>query len=348
MAKIALIEINNFHDECLYSHILFLKSENHSVTLICNQKLKSRIENFPADEIVYLNLNSKIQKYKSWFLVRRMILKQKISKVILNTAEKNIYKLLMLPFPRSVEFIGTVHNIQKIKNSRKQRLIISKLDKILTLGKFIFRNLQEEKLTNKKANYYYPIFFEKHPQIVQKPENEIWISIPGIIDFNKRDNQRIHGCHIPENVKIIMLGRPVGEEACEFLRQLKNHPTAGQFITFNEFISPDLFHSYIKASDYILPLIHENTESFSDFLRYKISGSYNLAFAYKIPLLLDESLKGIEDFRDNAIFYKPDELCGLFKELKPEKNAFYKNPELTFEHQNENYLNFIFDRNDSN
>lgn len=348
MAKIALIEINNFHDECLYSHILFLKSDGNHVTLICNQKLKSRVENFPADEFVFLNLDSKIRKYISWFLVRRTILKQKISKVILNTAEKNIYKLLLLPFPRSVEFIGVVHNIQKIKNSRKQNLIISKLDKILTLGKFIFRNLQEEKLTHKKANYYYPIFFEEHPQIIQKPANEIWITIPGIIDFRKRDNQRIHGCHIPKNVKIIMLGRPVGEEACEFLKQLKNHPTAAQFITFDNFISPDLFHSYIRESDYILPLIHQNTESFSDYLRYKISGSYNLAFAYKIPLLLDESLKEIEDFAGNAIFYRPDELCGLFKELKPEKDIFYKNPELTFEHQKENYLNFIFDRNESN
>jgi len=347
MVKIALIEINNFHDECLYSHILFLKSGEHHVTLICNQKLRTRVENFPADDIVFLNMNSKIKKYKNWFLIRKIILKQKISKVILNTAEKNIYKLLMLPFPRSVEFIGTVHNVQKIKNSRKQRLIISKLDKILTLGKFIYRNLKEEKLVTQKANYYYPIFFEEHPQIIQKPRNEIWITIPGIIDFKKRDNQRVHDCPIPENVKIIMLGRPVSEEACEFLKQLKNHPTAQQFITFDGFIPPDLFHSYIRESDYILPLIHENTESFSDYLRYKISGSYNLAFAYKIPLLLDESLKEIEDFKGNAIFYQPENLCELFRELKPEKNIFFKNPELTFEYQKENYLNFIFDRNGS-
>ena len=344
MAKIALVEINNFHDECLYSHILFLKSDKHHVTLICNEKLKSRVSNFPADEIVCLDQGSRIKKYKNWFLIRKIILKQKISKVILNTAEKNIYKLLMLPFPASVEFIGAVHNVQKIKNSKKQRLIVSKLDKVLTLGKFIFRNLKEEGLIHKKANYYYPIFFEEYPQVIHKPEDEIWITVPGIIDFKKRDNKRIHDCHIPKNVKIIMLGRPVDEEAVEFLKQLKNHPTADQFITFDEFISPELFHSYIKASDYILPLIHENTESFSDYLRYKISGSYNLAFAYKIPLLLDESMREIEDFEGNTIFYQPEKLCGLFKELKPGSKDFFTNPELSFEFQKENYLNFIFDR----
>lgn len=343
MANVALIEINNFHDECLYSHILFLKSANHHITLICNEKLKSRVSNFPVDEFVYLNQNSKIKKYQNWFLIRKMIVKQKITKVILNTAEKNIYKFLMLPFPASVEFIGAVHNVQKIKNSRKQRLIVSKLDKVLTLGKFIFRNLKEEELIQKKTNYYYPIFFEEYPQTIQKPEGEIWITIPGIIDFKKRDNQRVHDCHIPKNMKIIMLGRPVDEEAIEFLNQLKNHPTAAQFITFDEFISPGLFHSYIKESDYILPLIHENTESFSDYLRYKISGSYNLAFAYKIPLLLDESMKGIEDFEGNAIFYRPENLCGFFKELKPNPTCFFNNPELSFEYQKQNYLNFIFD-----
>lgn len=343
MANVALIEINNFHDECLYSRILFLKSANHHITLICNEKLKSRVSNFPVDEFVYLNQDSKIKKYQNWFLIRKIIVKQKITKVILNTAEKNIYKLLMLPFPAYAEFIGVVHNVQKIKNSGKQRLIVSKLDKVLTLGKFIFRNLKEEGLIQKRANYYYPIFFEEFPQMIQKPEGDIWITVPGIIDFKKRDNQRVHDCHIPKNVKIIMLGRPVDEEAVAFLNQLKSHPTAAQFITFDEFVSPGLFHSYIKESDYILPLIHENTESFSDYLRYKISGSYNLAFAYKIPLLLDESMSGIEDFEGNAIFYRPENLCGFFKELKTNPTCFFNNPELSFEYQKQNYLNFIFD-----
>src|SRR5690554_4255367 len=103
MANVALIEINNFHDECLYSHILFLKSANHHITLICNEKLKSRVSNFPVDEFVYLNQDSKIKKYQNWFLIRKIIVKQKITKVILNTAEKNIYKLLMLPFPAYAE-----------------------------------------------------------------------------------------------------------------------------------------------------------------------------------------------------------------------------------------------------
>lgn len=343
MTKIALIEVGDFHDECLYSQLQFLQTEDIEVTLFVNEKIKSRIEGFSSPcNIVYLDLSSKVKKYRCWFNMWRSIVFGSFSKVIFNSAESNIYKFIQFSFPKHIELIGTLHNGQNLKLKPKQKIISKKLNKYFVLNDFVAKAISREKLTTKELASFYPIFFPKFETSLQKPENEIWMTVPGVISFDKRDYSIFKDLKLNDNIKIIFLGRANNTDALTFKEEAKTYPSFKNFVFFEAFIPNDLFHDYIKHSDYILPLIHPNNEFFNYFLKYKISGSYNLAFAYKKTMLIEQSFSEIEDFKETAFFYDANHFERIFDVIIPSEKKTYKNPKWSFEFQKKNYLDYIF------
>lgn len=342
MAKVAIIEVATFHDECLYSQLLFFANSEHETFLICNEKIKDRVKDYPADHFLFLDFSEKKNKYKNWFKIRRFVKQQKITKVVFNTAESNIFKLILLPFPRKTELTGIIHNTQKVKQKFKNKLIARRLHKILVLSEFIEEVVRKERIFNKKLSHFYPIYFPKPEIIEPKKEGEVWISIPGIIDFNKRDYNALLKLEIPKHIKFIILGRPVGNQAFEFLEKLKSHANSEQFIWFEEFVDNASFQNYISQTDYILPLIHPSIEHFENFLKYKISGSYNLGFGYQKKLLMEKSFQDLKEFRKNCLFYEFTNFVKIFEQIEHDVDKFEELPEFEFETQKSNYLTFIF------
>lgn len=338
MIKIALIEVTDFHDECLYSQVKYLNDPNHHITLICNQKLKTRVKNYSGvDQFVFLDLSSKFKKYRAWFKIWRLV-NSSFSKVIFNTGEIYIYKLLLFPF-KNVELIGVLHNAQKLKR-KKQIAISKKLNKYLVLGEFIKKNIVLEKLTNNPIGVFYPIFFPEYDLVLQKPKNEIWISIPGAIELDKRDYRSLYRLTLPTHVKLILLGATKTEASKEFTNKLLQSNLAENIVVFNSFISNETFHSYIRQSDFIMPLIHPNNNQFSDFIKYKITGSYNLAIAYKITMLLEQSFSEIVEYRDCALYYNSQSMNSILDMLDIKKQV-YTSDRWSFNYQKETYTNFI-------
>ncbi|MBX2827832.1 MAG: hypothetical protein KTR22_06700 [Flavobacteriaceae bacterium] len=342
MHKVALIEAGAFHDECLYSQIQYLKGTGH-VTLFCHPELEPRVKQLPdVEEIIYFDFSSKWKKYQSWLSTWRKIVKGGFDTVIFNSAESNIRKLISFPFPKRIRLVGTLHNGHNLFEKTKQRKVTQKMDTYLTLNDFVAETIQKENLTTTKVGAYYPIFFPEFPKNLQKPEGEIWITVPGVISLDKRDYSIFKEWSIPENIKIIFLGRPENEQAKTFVEEAKQYPSDQNFKFFDAFVSNELFHDYIQNSDYIMPLIHPNNEFFSRFQKYKVSGSYNLAFGYRIPLLMEQSFSRIPDFQENAIFYDFQNIDSLIPSLNASHHEYYKNPKWDFQFQKENYLRLIF------
>lgn len=343
MTKIALIEFGDFHDECLYSQVMFLQNPDIDITLFANKKLESRIDHLSTQvEIVYLDLSSKMKKYQCWFFMWKKMVYEGFSKVIFNSAESTIYKFIHFPFPKRIELIGTLHNGQNLKHKTKQKYISKKLSKYFVLNEFIQKNIEYQQLTNNKIATYYPIFFPELKNTLQKPKGEIWVTIPGVITFDKRDYQVFKDWEVPKNVKLIFLGRANNNEALEFIEKAKNYASYSQMVFFDSFIPNDSFYNYIKQSNFILPLIHPSNAQFENFLNYKLTGSYNIAFGYKIPMLIEQSFSEIEDFKENAIFYDYKDILALKKALEITPKEIYKHPKWSFEYQKKKYLEFIF------
>jgi hypothetical protein len=344
MAKVAFVEVGTFHDECLYSQLLFFSESEHETYLICNEKIKDRVQGYPADHFLFLDFSEKKNKYKNWFKIRSFVIKNQISKVIFNTAESNIFKLILLPVPVKTQIIGIIHNTQKVKQNFKNKLIARRMHKIFVLAEFIEENVRKEHLFQKKLSHFYPIYFPKAKIFTPKPEGQKWISIPGIIDFNKRDYELLLQMEIPKDFTFILLGRPVGEKAYEFLEKIKMHPQTDQFIWFDEFVDNATFQNYMAQSDYVMPLIHPNIPQFGNFLKYKISGSYNLGFGYQKKLLMEQSFNHLNEFRKNTIFYNYLDFGKVFECIKNDHSLFEPLPEFNFETQKKKYLDFIFNK----
>ena len=341
MIKIALIEVTDFHDECLFSHIQYLKGPNHHITLICNQKLEARVKDYPdVDEFIFVNLDTKWKKYKAWFDIWRL-LKGKMSKIIFNTGESYINKLLFFPF-KNTELIGVLHNAQKLKR-KKQIAISNKLDKYFVLGDFIKQSVERDKLSQLPIGVFYPIVFPAFKIQFHKPKNETWITIPGAIEMDKRDYQSLLALKMPESLKLILLGRPKTESSKEFIQQLLKSNIAENVIVFDSFISYEIFHTYIKQSDFILPLIHPNNTQFFNYLSYKITGSYNLAIAYNIPMLLEQSFNAIDEYKNCALYYDYKAMATLPDIIK-EKKEYYSSKHWDVEVQKRTYTNFVFSK----
>ena len=64
-----------------------------------------------------------------------------------------------------------------------------------------------------------------------------------------------------------------------------------------------------------MPLVHPSKPQFRKYLTEKISGRYNLAFAYKKPMLCPEDMAVYEDFKDTSVFYNLNNFADFINNL---------------------------------
>ena len=201
---------------------------------------------------------------------------------------------------------------------------------------------------NKKIRLqsFYPIYFPSFSNPLHKPGNEVWLVIPGSIDFKRRDyNRLIHALKKsspPENLKFVLLGRlnSAFEDGKTLLESISKHNLQHYFITFESFIPNEVFHAYIKNADFVLPLLVLQDA----YLKYKISGSFNLAFAYKKPMLCHNFFEPIPDISKNAVFYDSNSLSEVVQTLscnKTTSKALYTDPKWDFDFQRDRYITFL-------
>ena len=117
---------------------------------------------------------------------------------------------------------------------------------------------------------------------------------------------------------------------------------------FLEFVDRDHFFSYLQNSQLILPLIHPKKARYAEYITYKISGAFNLAFGLRIPMLCEHSFNSFEDFKISSFFYAEDELVTVLNDMLSrkgeltEKSAAIQNcAKFQFDYQQKKYVSFI-------
>ncbi len=344
--KIALVELSKSHEECLYSQVRFL-SGSASIDLYLHPRHKTQVTPYHnhCKEIFFIPIRfGFIKRIGLAFSLAKTF--AGYDKVIFNTASSSKLlrnTVLFLHFFTS-ECIGVLHNARKLESSFTQRLISSKIKKYFVLNDYLLNVVPKNKTIQLQS--FYPIFFPPFSEPIDKPEEEIWLVVPGSIDFERRDYTRLITAlkTTPPNkkLKIVILGRlnKASKDGEKLLQLISENNILHYFITFQDFIPNEVFHTYIKKADFILPLLTLNNV----YLTYKISGGFNLAFAYKRPLLCHDFFKPIEDMSENAFFYSnsslPEVLHSLTTLETPAK-PLYQAPKWDFAFQRARYLHLI-------
>ncbi|UII75196.1 hypothetical protein LV716_13130 [Flagellimonas sp. HMM57] len=354
MKKIALIEFNTYHDECIYSQIKFLKESEYLITLIVSPQILERANEYlhlVEKSVVYDGKSTKniLEKINKIFKLSKYLSKNKVETVVFNTASSRLEVIVLSNLLKGkANLFGILHNLKKVNHSLSQKLINRAIKKFFVLNDFL---LDSNDLKNQsiELSSFYPIFFPEYSTSnISKPKKEIWISIPGKLDFNRRDYDILTDALLQikpvENIKILILGRTNGSEEKnkQFLDNIKSNGVRDNFVLFDSFIEDALFHEYISKSDYVLlPLKHVG----ENYSKYKIMGSYNLAFAYRKNLISPKGLSHIEDFNLHAVFYNDvEELAKVLKNICKNSEKYkqpYDGEKWNFEAQKNKYINFL-------
>jgi len=348
--NIAFIELGGSHEEVLFPQIEILAGSGFNVSLIIRTSHFNRIKPIRQAKTV-LCINDEKNFFQRAMNLRRVlnfIKTNNIHSIIINTAQGAFIRDLCFFLPPYLNLTGISHNPQKIGHSFTQKFISRKIKKYLVLNDYILKNLPQ--LHGLSYSSFYPVFYPHKHQ--PKNDNTLRVAIPGAIDFNRRDYEEILNNPLSQvlnkNIQFIFLGRCKSEAARKYREAVETKFLKKQSRFFDEFIPEARFFSILKTADIILPLITPGIKNFQLYKKYKVSGSINLAFGMKIPLLMHESLKSTEDYQTAAIFYKEGQLFQKLNEIHAnpdsiaiKKKDIEKEKKFNPEFQQKQYIDFV-------
>ena len=346
--NIALIEFNPFHDECLYSQIMFLHSmPENKVFLVYNHNLKDRIDYWDKLD-GHLSIGSN-QWLIGYYKILRFLKRKKVDIVIFNSTHYSSVSSLLKYGPKvGRKYFGLVHDLNDISQKQTVELKMN-MTGYFVLNDYLLDSSQNLDTSGARLSSFYPIYFPKQQvREVVKADDEIWITIPGLMESFRRDYESLLNSFssgtLNRNIKLIFLGRSIFKkrQKTNLRKQFEEVDQYNQCIFWDEFVDKSTFHTYMMHSDYLLPLIHPGHRASNRF-EDKISGSFNLGFGYSKPFVMDRYFEKVEDFKNNAVFYdSEDDLISTLNNLEiPKSEAFYQNPKWDFEYQSKKYLEFL-------
>lgn len=342
--KVAVVELGDSHEECLESSLWFL-SESNEVDLYINSVLLERTNHLRryCRQVSAIDNKAGVVSITASLHLARTLRQQRYDAIFLNTAQGRIKFLCIFSLFNRTRFIGLLHNVNKLQKGFGQKLISRKIAQYLVLNDYL--QISAQSLTKTPITSYYPIFFRLPRLNVEKPANQIWITVPGRVEYKRRDYQFLMDMAkrltaYPEYKFIILGNMQATSDGRALAAQIKAEGLSDRFLTFTTFIPTPLFLSYIQASDIVLPLITPKVVDFHNYLAYKISGSWNMAFAFGKPMLVHPAFLQYADFHENALaleeFAEEDKLV---EQLQACFNKdLYRQPKWQFSFQKERFI----------
>jgi hypothetical protein len=173
------------------------------------------------------------------------------------------------------------------------------------------------------------------------------------VDFARRDYQSLldemRSAEVPSGVKFVLLGRTNNQDGQELRTRILELGLGEHFTLFDGFIPHKQFYEQLKMAWLVLPLITPRCKDYADYMDHKITGSFNLAYGFRLPMLAHESFAGTRIYRETSLFY-PDgslletvDLC--MKDparLNKIREGISGLAEFQFEFQAEKYIHFIY------
>ncbi len=348
MTKVALIEFGNSHDEILYPQYLFLdKSLDFEPVLFVSEDLRSRLFSYPESKVFF------IPSKMNWRNARQLHKKLEqlgIRKAVINTASgKKVRNFLWAKPFSSIRFFGVLHHLRKLENSSTQKLINIHLKGLFFLAEYLTdkaRQIQPKREIGAFCAGFLPSSLAD--KSIQKPKGEYWIVIPGQVEYKRRDYlslvNSLKGYDGSLALRFVLLGKSHHHfgDGPHLQKLLKELNLEGFFISWKDFVPNQEFYSYLSQADFVLPLIHHDHPG-GQLYQKQISGAWNMAAAFHIPLLIEEGGPASDELADASISYLPGTLKTLWKELPSLKKGreFYQSSQWNLEQQADAYCDFL-------
>lgn len=301
---VAILEQNESHTELIPSLYYYLKEYNHQVFLIADEKAIAKMDSdllnsFAGVKVLHKKKGLK-NNLKSGAIINEYLKEKKIDTLLLNTASGKHLRNILWRISGKIQIFGIIHHTDKLYKSFTQRYITYRVNSFFKLASHL------------KSPTPLPVFFPLHTPIklAESPETgPVRILIPGNIEQKRRDYQFLLAiCQqykeaLKGKIRFIIGGNSKTTEGPEFVEKIHKNQLQGLFEWYEGFIPQKQFDELAATSHYVLPLLHPGIQDFNKYLDTKISGSFNLAFAFHKPLLLHSTFQGFYDFEEISFFY---------------------------------------------
>jgi hypothetical protein len=324
--KVIIVEFYNSHSEVLYSSVEFFRMSEYEVHLWLNDVQKYNSELTPYVTLNYHKSNSHLSRILFILNLIMYIRKHNIGMVFVNTADGlQVRNFCMASMLFKYEVSGILHIADRLLKSTTQKIISRKLKKYFVLSHYILKNIEVLNIPQLKFGVFYPLIINYKIKGLKKSDDKLVISIPGEISPHRKsyfgliEILKKHKDKIPSNVIFELLGTVRIKEGKAVIDRINEYGLDNYFLLYNKFIPDDKYYERCELADLIMPLIHPDVDNFENYLKYQITGAYDIAYTFNKPLLMHSSFKTIDDFKGISLFYNEDNLIEVIKNISSNK-----------------------------
>lgn len=345
--KIVLVEVGGSHDECLLTQLLALETLGYSVKLICTENIKERNPHFIPYIDEWQVVDAGQSKGQQASAIWKGIKEWDPEKVVFNTSQGGVIRnVAMKALFSKIEFIGIIHTTRKFEGSFTQKLINLKIKKYLLLSEFLHSKISHPKRI--KTSYFYPIDYPGQ-DVIFDSFDEQQIAILGGVESRRKDLEGFIEIlkKLETKLTFVFLGKSDNskDEVNEFRATLEKEGLLDYVRLYDQFVKHSEFNKVIRESALILPLVHPDTPSADQYFKNQISGAANVAFGYRVPLLIHKAYAHVTDMQDCAVYYDGDNFEVAYKAALKTRAELIRNIEAKydFKEQQNRYIKFLFD-----
>lgn len=334
--SVLLVELSTSHTEIIEPLVRALK--NCRIDIAIPEAGYKKMPPMKLFRHVHL-INEKI----GWKQAGELINASQYDLIIYNSAQgKNVRNLVVKTFFNKTPVVGFHHNPISLVKSFTQKFINIKVKKYLVLADFNKDYVVRHGFAPEKVEAFYPVV---QVMPVDFTQNKL-IAVPGVLEQDRRDYFGLIDI-IKKNPKAFkgfvfsLLGNSQTHDGPKIKTLVHEAGLESNFRFFDGYVPDEQLEEDLQQSKFVMPLMHPNNRYFDVYLKTKISGAYNLAYAYQLPLLMHESFKQVSEFSYNCVFYNFDNLAEKITASVELDRKFYAKfaPEV----QSHNLMRFLFD-----
>lgn len=325
--KVIIVEFYNSHTEVLYTSVEFFSKSGYEVHLWLNAAQKYNSERTPLVTLNYHKSNSHSSRIFFITNLIRYIRRNSIDKVFINTADGlQVRNFCIASMLFEYEVTGILHVAERLINSTTQKIISRKLKKYFVLSHYILKNVETLNIPDLKFGVFYPLVINYNIQVLKKEDNKLIVTIPGEISpyrksyFGLLEILKKYENDFPSNIKFELLGSVRIKEGETVIDKISKYGLNDFFILYDKLIPDNKYYERCELADIIMPLILPDVDNFENYLKFQITGAYDIAYTFCKPLLLHNSFKSIEDFNGISLYYNEDSLIDVLKNISSNKN----------------------------
>lgn len=348
--RVAILEIGGSHDECILSQLIGLKAANCWIVFCGTREMlkkNSRFETYIDAFHEVILPHSTFGDFFAMVRLNKWFLANAIDVVIANTAQGGHIRNLCLTAPSKVKFLGIIHTIKMLDGSFTQSLISRKIKQYFVLSDTLKKYVGEKPGIH--IHSFYPLSYPHFSQQIEKLPGEFRVAIIGGVENRRKDLDGFltMAQATPEHVQFYFLGKSnlESDEVKLFEQRLSDLQLTSRVHLFNTFVSEELFDAHLQETDAIFPLVHPETPSADEYFSRQISGAINVAFSYKIPMMIHENYQDWEDFQSGVVFYNlanfQVQFSSFLSHHRGLKEQLVSNPKFSSEIQNQQFARVV-------